>query len=138
MTPPLPFNARLIGLQWPTEHGGIGVTARTDEAGQAIIGLYPLNPAGEASGQATEFAHHRLMIRVIAGYDENCKAIIIYADIEITALGVGLRVVVPPHLMSRGYDRYLFAAWGSRSPRLHDAPANANWPLAPLLRKTDI
>ena len=130
--PPLPLGAKTIGREWPIEEGGFGATAKTDEAGQPIIGLYPLNRNGQPCGQASEYFYQHLMIRIVAGYDNRYKAVVVYADVEVTTHGMNLRVLVPPHLMERGLDRYLSAAWGSAPPQTYEAPTNANWLVMPV------
>ena len=135
--PPFPLEIRKIGCIWPIEEGGFGVTASMDATGQPMIGFYPLNPEGQPSGQETLYAHQRLMIRVVTGFDAQHRAIVVFADAEITAEGLGLRVVMPQRLVERGYDRYLFVPWNSPMPRLYEAPVNANWPDAPRLMKSN-
>jgi hypothetical protein len=112
---PLPLNAARIRLEWPIEQGGFAVTARTDRAGLPIIGLYSLNPKGLPTGEPIEFAHGQLVLRVVAGHDEEQHPITVIADIIIDYQGLALRVIMPEHMIERGYDRYLFVAWSSQS-----------------------
>lgn len=138
MKPPLllPLGAREIGCEWVFEEGGFGITAKTDEAGQPVIGVYPLSKDGLPSGHQTEYAYQRLLIRIVAGYDKG-KAIVVFADVEITGIGMNLRVLVPPHLMESGLDRHLSAKWGSPPPRRYEPPANGNWAIEPTVRIVD-
>ena len=128
-----PLGAKKIGRLWPIEEGGFGVTACTDATGQPIIGIYPLKPNGQPAGQEILYAHQRLMIRIVIGHDVRAKAIVVFADIEVTPQGMGLRVLMPQWLMARGYDSHLLARWGSPAPRLNEAPVNSNWPNPPSL-----
>ena len=113
--PSLPLNAEEICLEWPIEEGGFGVTARTDPTGQPIIGIYGLDPERKVPGPESRYGYDHLMIRVVAGVDEQDRAIIVFADIHVTADGLALRVLVPSYLISHGYDRYLFAPWAKPS-----------------------
>lgn len=136
MTGLLPLGARKIGLVWPVQEGGFGVTACTDSAGQPVIGLYPLNPEGRPSGQETSYAYQRLLIRLVVGYDTDRRAIIVFADIEVAPRGLLLRVVIPPNLAARELDTHLSVKWGSKPPSFYEAPANGNWPGEPAIRGT--
>jgi len=111
----LPLNAKEIGLEWPIEEGGIGVTARTDSAGLPYIGLYPLSPNGNSTGYVVEFTRERLMTNIVAGYVKG-HAILVFIDVEVTVRGLHLRVVMPPAMLNCGYDRSLSARWGTKSP----------------------
>jgi hypothetical protein len=111
MAEAFPFGATRIWLEWPIEQGGFGVTAHTDKAGLPIIGLYTLNPKGYPTGDPTEFAHDQLVLRIVVGHDERQNLITVIADIMINHHGLALRVIMPQHMIVRGYERYLFTPW---------------------------
>jgi hypothetical protein len=76
------------------------------------------------------------LIRIVAGYDKG-KAIVVFADVEITGLGMNLRVLVPPYLLESGYARHLSAKWGDPPPYRYEPPTNGNWAVAPMVRIMD-
>jgi len=139
MKEPLPLNADDIDLKWGIEEGGIGITASTDEAGAAYIGLYPLNSLGDPIGAPLGFRHDRLMCRVVVGYIKR-QPIVVFIDAEVTVRGLEAHFVPPAIIKARGYDRHKFAAWGSEAPRYHltVCPANSNWPAMSFLKKDRI
>jgi hypothetical protein len=136
MNQPLPLNARRIGVEWPIPEGGIGATARTDDAGQPYIGLYPLCPKGQPACQPIEFPRSRLMIDVVVGYDRGLE-IVVFIDAEITSWGLNLRVVVPTHIGFLRTRRRLSARWGSPSPQFHNCPTTADWLVFPFSKKDE-
>ncbi len=111
MMPSFPLNAAKIRLEWPFEQGGFGVTARTDRGGLPVIGLYRLDPEGKPTGEPLEFAHDQLVQRMVVGHEKWNSIITVIADILVSDQGLALRVVMPQHMIERGYDRYLFVPW---------------------------
>jgi|GEM_PF-4631325 len=117
-----PLAAEKIGLEWPIEEGGIGITARTDETGQPYIGLYPLDPTGQPAGECCEFPRSRLMIDVVAGYRRG-QAIVVYLHADVTERGLDMRVIMPVYMARRGYPHRLSASWEGVSLQLYEDPA---------------
>jgi len=129
MSEQLPLNADDIGLLWPIEEGGFGITASTDEAGLPYIGLYTLNRLGDPMSPPLHFQHQRLMCRLIAGYIRR-HPIVVFIDAEVSCRGLNVRFTPPTIIKQRGYKNLKFAAWGSEAPRYHFTifPANSNKP----------
>ncbi len=80
----------------------------------AILGIYPLTPDGAEPGKMIEFAYRHLLIRIVVDSDERGNGVTVFADIQVTAAGLAMRVVMPQALIERGYDRYLFTPWQNR------------------------
>jgi hypothetical protein len=108
----LPLNADEIGFEWPIEEGGIGVTARTDQGGTPLIGLYQLKNTKRGSGRYCEFPRDRIKTGIVAGYTANRKPVKVFIDVALTPRGMEMHVSLPATLRDRGYPTQMFAAWG--------------------------